>query len=102
MDFNMDERKIRILQAIIQDYIITGEPVGSRTIAKKYDLGVSSATIRNEMSDLEEMGLIEQLHTSSGRKPSDMGYRLYVDRSEEHTSELQSRQYLVCRLLLEK
>ena len=80
MDFNIDSRKIKILQAIIQDYIITGEPVGSRTIAKKYDLGVSSATIRNEMSDLEEMGLIEQLHTSSGRKPSDMGYRLYVDK----------------------
>lgn len=77
---SMDERKIKILEAIIQDYIITGEPVGSRTIAKKYDLGVSSATIRNEMSDLEEMGLIEQLHTSSGRKPSDSGYRLYVDK----------------------
>lgn len=80
MDFNIDERKIKILQAIIHDYIITGEPVGSRTIAKKYDLGVSSATIRNEMSDLEELGLIEQLHTSSGRKPSDKGYRLYVDK----------------------
>lgn len=76
----MDERKIKILQAIIHDYIITGEPVGSRTIAKKYDLGVSSATIRNEMSDLEELGFIEQLHTSSGRKPSDKGYRLYVDK----------------------
>lgn len=80
MDFNIDERKIKILQAIIHDYIITGEPVGSRTIAKKYDLGISSATIRNEMSDLEELGLIEQLHTSSGRKPSDKGYRLYVDK----------------------
>jgi heat-inducible transcriptional repressor len=78
--FNMDERKIKILQAIIHDYIITGEPVGSRTIAKKYDLGISSATIRNEMSDLEELGFIEQLHTSSGRKPSDKGYRLYVDK----------------------
>jgi len=76
----MDERKIRILQAIINDYINYGEPVGSRTIAKKYDLGISSATIRNEMADLEEMGFIEQLHTSSGRKPSDKGYRLYVDR----------------------
>ena len=75
----MDERKIKILQAIIDDYISTGEPVGSRTIAKKYDLGVSSATIRNEMADLEEMGYLEQLHTSSGRKPSDKGYRLYVD-----------------------
>jgi heat-inducible transcriptional repressor len=76
----MDERKIKILQAIIHDYIITGEPVGSRTIARKYDLGISSATIRNEMSDLEELGFIEQLHTSSGRKPSDKGYRLYVDK----------------------
>ena len=76
----MDERKIKILQAIINDYINTGEPVGSRTIAKKYDLGISSATIRNEMSDLEEMGYFEQLHSSSGRKPSNKGYRLYVDK----------------------
>jgi heat-inducible transcriptional repressor len=76
----IDDRKIYILQAIINDYIIYGEPVGSRTIAKKYDLGISSATIRNEMADLEEMGYLEQLHTSSGRKPSDKGYRLYVDR----------------------
>ncbi|MGL4730038.1 MAG: heat-inducible transcriptional repressor HrcA [Clostridium sp.] len=75
----MDDRKIYILQAIIHDYITCGEPVGSRTIAKKYDLGISSATIRNEMADLEEMGYLEQLHTSSGRKPSDKGYRLYVD-----------------------
>lgn len=76
----IDDRKIKILEAIINDYINTGEPVGSRTIARKYDLGVSSATIRNEMSDLEEMGYLEQLHTSSGRKPSDKGYRLYVDK----------------------
>ncbi|MHC1683489.1 MAG: heat-inducible transcriptional repressor HrcA [Clostridiaceae bacterium] len=76
----MDERKIKILQAIIDDYINTAEPVGSRTIAKKYDLGVSSATIRNEMSDLEDMGYLVQLHTSSGRIPSDKGYRLYVDK----------------------
>ncbi|BDR76254.1 heat-inducible transcription repressor HrcA [Clostridium tetani] len=76
----MDKRKIKILQAIIHDYIQTAEPVGSRTIAKKYDLGVSSATIRNEMSDLEDMGYLEQLHSSSGRKPSDKGYRLYVDK----------------------
>lgn len=75
----MDARKLKILQAIINDYITTAEPVGSRTISKKYDLGVSSATIRNEMADLEDMGYIEQLHTSSGRKPSDKGYRLYVD-----------------------
>lgn len=77
---SLDERKLKILQAIITDYIATAEPVGSRTIAKKYDLGVSSATIRNEMSDLEEMGFIIQPHASSGRIPSDLGYRLYVDR----------------------
>ncbi|WP_368488513.1 heat-inducible transcriptional repressor HrcA [Clostridium sp. BJN0013] len=75
----IDERKIKILQAIVNDYINTAEPVGSRTIAKKYNLGVSSATIRNEMSDLEDMGYLEQLHSSSGRIPSNKGYRLYVD-----------------------
>ncbi|MGL5149603.1 MAG: heat-inducible transcriptional repressor HrcA [Clostridium sp.] len=75
----IDDRKIRILEAIINDYINTGEPVGSRTIAKKYNLGVGSATIRNEMSDLEDMGYLEQPHTSAGRIPSSKGYRLYVD-----------------------
>lgn len=75
----LNDRKFNILQAIINDYIATAEPVGSRTIAKKYDLGISSATIRNEMSDLEEMGFIIQPHASSGRIPSDLGYRLYVD-----------------------
>ena len=79
-EMSLDERKLKILQAIITDYIATAEPVGSRTIAKKYDLGVRSATIRNEMSDLEEMGFIIQPHASSGRIPSDLGYRLYVDR----------------------
>lgn len=76
----MNERKIKILYSIIQDFIYTGEPIGSRTLSKKYDLGVSSATIRNEMSDLEELGFLEQVHTSSGRKPSNKGYRLYVDK----------------------
>jgi heat-inducible transcriptional repressor len=75
----LDERKQKILLAIIKDYISTAEPVGSRTISKKYDLGVSPATIRNEMSDLEELGYIEQPHTSAGRIPSDRGYRYYVD-----------------------
>ena len=75
----LNDRKIQILQAIINNYIETAEPVGSRTIAKKYNLGISSATIRNEMSDLEEMSFILQPHASSGRIPSDMGYRLYVD-----------------------
>jgi heat-inducible transcriptional repressor len=75
----MDERKRKILEAIILDYISSAEPVGSRVIAKKYGLGVSPATIRNEMADLEEQGYIEQPHTSAGRIPSDLGYRYYVD-----------------------
>lgn len=75
----LDARKMRILQAIIDDYILTASPVGSRTIAKCTDIGLSSATIRNEMSDLEEMGYLEQPHTSAGRVPSDKAYRLYVD-----------------------
>ena len=76
---DLDERKQKILHAIIQTYLETGEPVGSRTISKYSDLRLSSATIRNEMSDLEEMGYIVQPHTSAGRIPSDKGYRLYVD-----------------------
>ncbi len=76
----LDERKQKILDAIIRNYQETGEPVGSRTISKYTDLQLSSATIRNEMSDLEEMGLIVQPHTSAGRIPTDTGYRLYVDR----------------------
>ncbi len=75
----LDERKVKILEAIISNYLDTAEPVGSRTISKNYDLGISPATIRNEMSDLEELGFIVQPHTSSGRIPSDKGYRLYVD-----------------------
>lgn len=75
----MEERKQRILQAIIDDYISSAEPVGSRTIARKYDLGVSPATIRNEMADLEMLGYLEHIHTSSGRIPSSKGYRFYVD-----------------------
>ena len=80
---DLDERKLKILHAIIQNYLETGEPVGSRTISKYSDLKLSSATIRNEMSDLEEMGYIIQPHTSAGRIPSDKGYRLYVDHLME-------------------
>ena len=76
---HLDERKLKILQAIIRNYLETGEPVGSRTISKYTDLNLSSATIRNEMADLEELGFIVQPHTSAGRIPSDKGYRLYVD-----------------------
>jgi len=72
-------RKFNILEAIVTDYIRTAEPVSSRTIAKKYGLGISPATIRNEMSDLEDMGYITQPHASAGRIPSEKGYRLYVD-----------------------
>jgi heat-inducible transcriptional repressor len=75
----MDDRKRRILRAIIDDYILTGIPVGSRTISKKYETGLSSATIRNEMSDLEELGFLDQPHVSAGRIPSAKAYRLYVD-----------------------
>ena len=78
MDLN--ERKRKILQAIIDEYIGTAEPVGSRAISKKQNLGLSSATIRNEMADLEDMGYITQPHTSSGRVPSDAGYRFYVNQ----------------------
>ena len=76
----MDERKKQVLNAIIQDYISSAEPVGSRAVAKKYDLGVSPATIRNEMSDLEELGYLDQPHVSAGRVPSAKAYRLYVDQ----------------------
>lgn len=76
----LSERKLRILQAIIDDFIFSAEPVGSRTLSKKYDLGISPATIRNEMADLEELGYLTHPHTSAGRMPSDKAYRLYVDR----------------------
>lgn len=79
----LDDRKVKILQAIIRTYLETGEPVGSRTISRYTDLNLSSATIRNEMADLEELGYIIQPHTSAGRIPSDKGYRLYVDTMME-------------------
>ena len=76
---NLSERKLKILQAIIGDFIRTAEPVGSRTLSKNYNLGISPATIRNEMSDLEDMGYLTHPHTSSGRVPSEKAYRLYVN-----------------------
>ncbi len=78
-DDELNERKMQILKTLIDDYIQTAQPVGSRTISKKHELGLSSATIRNEMADLEELGYITQPHTSAGRVPSDKGYRFYVD-----------------------
>ena len=96
---DLDERKIKILQAIVRNYMETGEPVGSRTISKYTDLNLSSATIRNEMADLEEMGYIVQPHTSAGRIPSDKGYRVYVDKMlEEKDKEVAEMK----EILLEK
>jgi len=95
----LGERKEKILNAIIQNYLETGEPVGSRTISKMSDLNLSSATIRNEMSDLEELGYIVQPHTSSGRIPSDKGYRFYVD----HLMEVKDREVTEMKdLMIEK
>ena len=89
----LDARKLKILNAVIKNYLETGEPVGSRTISKETDLNLSSATIRNEMADLEEMGYIIQPHTSSGRIPSDAGYRLYVDNlMKEKEAELDKKE----------
>lgn len=75
----LDDRKLKILYAIIDSYISTSEPIGSRTISKQYDMGVSSATVRNEMSDLEELGFLNKAYSSSGRIPSDKAYRHYVN-----------------------
>lgn len=91
---DLSERQHKILKAIIQNYLETGEPVGSRTLSKSTDLNLSSATIRNEMADLEDLGYIFQPHTSAGRIPSDKGYRLYVDMlmedKEQELDELKS------------
>ena len=85
----LDDRKVRILKAIVSNYLETGEPVGSRTISKLADMNVSPATIRNEMADLEEMGYICQPHASAGRIPTDAGYRFYVDSIREDKDALQ-------------
>ena len=94
-DHGLDDRKLKILQTIIKTYLETGEPVGTRTISKYTDLNLSSATIRNEMADLEDLGYIIQPHTSAGRIPSDKGYRLYVDmlmeNKEHEITEMQEK-----------
>ncbi len=96
----ISERQLRILEAIISDFITTAQPVGSRTISKKYPLGISSATIRNEMADLEELGYLMQPHTSAGRIPSDLGYRLYVDAMlNEHTIGIEEKETIQSLLL---
>ena len=94
-DQELDDRKMKILQTIIKTYLETGEPVGSRTISKCADLSLSSATIRNEMADLEDLGYIIQPHTSAGRIPSDKGYRWYVDtlieEKEQEVTEIKEQ-----------
>ena len=98
----ISDRQLRILEAIIRDFIDTAQPVGSRTISKKYPLGISSATIRNEMADLEELGYLQQPHTSAGRVPSDLGYRLYVDSLINPHSISAEEKALIQSLLLNK
>src|SRR5579864_9440848 len=83
MKVELSPRQKRILQAVVQNYVQTAEPVGSNSIAYRYGLNCSPATIRNEMAELEECGLLHQPHTSAGRVPSDQGYRVYVDRLME-------------------
>ena len=93
----LDDRKLKVLHAIINSYILSAEPIGSRTISKEYDLGVSSATIRNEMSDLEDLGYLSKPHTSSGRVPSDKAYRLYVNqllKTEKTKIDMAKKQYI--------
>ncbi|MCQ2521778.1 MAG: heat-inducible transcriptional repressor HrcA [Lachnospiraceae bacterium] len=97
----LDERKVKILQAVIRNYLETGEPVGSRTISKYTDLNLSSATIRNEMADLEELGYIVSPHTSAGRIPTDMAYRLYVDSLMEEKVERDREMEALKGLLIE-
>lgn len=98
----LNERKEKILDAIIRNYLETGEPVGSRTISKNSDLNLSSATIRNEMSDLEEDGFIVQPHTSSGRIPTDKGYRFYVDHMLKQIDEREKKVSEREELIIEK
>ena len=95
---NFNERKLKILQAIVSDFIRSAEPVGSRTLARKYGMGISPATIRNEMAELEEMGFLTHPYTSAGRVPSTRAYRLYVDDlmeryelSEEEKSRIREK-----------
>jgi len=98
----ISDRQLKILEAIISDFIESAQPVGSRTISKKYPLGISSATIRNEMADLEELGYLFQPHTSAGRIPSDLGYRLYVDSLVREYSISPRDKEIIQSLLLNK
>ena len=87
----LDDRKKKILSSVVEDYIVTAEPVGSKTLAEKYNLNYSSATIRNEMKLLEEAGFLEQPHISAGRVPSTKGYRYYVDNLMNNKNRLSQK-----------
>lgn len=96
---SLDERKKRILESIIKDYVESAEPVGSRAIVKKHDLRISAATVRNEMADLEDMGYLEQPHTSAGRIPSESGFRYYVDCMMERENLVEDEVELLQKIL---
>ena len=95
----ISRRKKDILKAIVEDYIDTAEPVGSKALVERRELGLSSATVRNEMADLESMGLLEQPHTSSGRIPSSQGYRMYVNELMERKNLTPQEMEPINRLL---
>lgn len=101
IDMTLDERKKRILESVIKDYVESAEPVGSRAIVKKHSLRISAATVRNEMADLEDMGYLEQPHTSAGRIPSETGFRYYVDCMMERESLVEDEVRLLHRILKE-
>src|SRR3989337_2783851 len=77
---SLDDRKLEVLRAIVEDYVATREPVGSKALVERHSLGGSPATVRNDLAALEEEGFIAQPHTAAGRVPTDKGYRLFVDR----------------------
>jgi heat-inducible transcriptional repressor len=101
IDMTLDERKKRILESIIKDYVESAEPVGSRAIVKKHNLRISAATVRNEMADLEDMGYLEQPHTSAGRIPSEIGFRYYVDCMMERESLIEDEVEILHKILKE-
>lgn len=100
MSYDLNDRKKLLLKTVVQEYIQTAEPVGSRTISRRYDMNLSSATIRNEMADLEEMGFLEQPHTSAGRIPSQRGYRFYVDNLMEEKLLTNEEEEIISRSII--
>src|SRR6266496_4133315 len=96
---SLDDRKARLLRAVVHEFIQTAEPVGSKALAERYSLGISSATIRNELATLEEQGFLSHPHTSAGRVPTDQGYRYYVDSLSGVVGLPRLQQYVVMRCL---